>query len=155
MSPTQRLGTGFRQPEMQHLALRDQVLDCTCNVFDGDLWIDAVLVYEVDPIGAPPLQHRLDGPANVLGATIQATHHATSIGIDVPTEFRRVNDFVADRGESFTEDSFDFKWAIRFCRVKKRNAMLMSGACKRDHVGAIWMGRVEGSGEVLTPETYA
>src|SRR4051794_6815911 len=87
MSTTQGLGSWFRQSEMQYLALGDQVLDCACNVFDGNLRINAVLVDEVDPIGAPPLQHGVDGPANVLGAAIQATHPATSIGINVPAEF--------------------------------------------------------------------
>ena len=47
-----RLRSGFRQPEVQHLARVDEFLDRTGDLFDGNVRVDPVLVVEVDSISA-------------------------------------------------------------------------------------------------------
>src|SRR4051794_2975271 len=44
----------LRHPEVPHLAGLDQLLDGAGDVFDRDVRIDAVLVEQVDPVGAEP-----------------------------------------------------------------------------------------------------
>jgi hypothetical protein len=46
----------FRKPEALHLARLDQVLDGSCHVFDRNLWIDAMLIEQVDAVGLEALQ---------------------------------------------------------------------------------------------------
>src|ERR1700749_2348876 len=110
---------------MQPLPLRDQILHRACHVLDRNLWIDTVLVDEVDPISPPPLQHGVNGPADVLGPTVEATHHSTRIRIDVPTELRRVDHLVANWGERFAENAFYLKGAVGFGGVEQGHTMLM------------------------------
>jgi hypothetical protein len=56
---------------MQNLALRHQVLDRPCYVFDRHLRIDPVLVEQIYAIGAQTLEHALDGELNVLRPAIE------------------------------------------------------------------------------------
>ena len=60
MRPAQRLQAHFGQAPMQDLALRHQVLDRAGDVLDRDLRVDAVLVEQVDAVGAQALEHAVD-----------------------------------------------------------------------------------------------
>jgi hypothetical protein len=51
---TDGLHSCFGEAEVSDLALLDQVLDGAGDGFDRDLGVDAVLVEEVDPVGAKP-----------------------------------------------------------------------------------------------------
>ena len=51
------------QAPVQDLALRHQVLDRAGDVLDRDLGVDAVLVEEIDAVGAEALEHALDDAA--------------------------------------------------------------------------------------------
>jgi hypothetical protein len=68
---TDGVGTGLGQPELQHLPSLDEVFDGSGDVFDRDLGVDAVLVEQVDVVGAQPSQRALDGLGEVLGAAIE------------------------------------------------------------------------------------
>jgi hypothetical protein len=80
----ERFRTGFGKAEMQHLSLRDQILDRAGHVFDRDCRVDAVLVEEIDPVGPQPLQHAVNRRAYVLGAAIEATLRPVSGSMSQP-----------------------------------------------------------------------
>ena len=56
MGATERPDAGFRHAEVLDLALRDQLLDCPGDVLDRHVWIDSMLVEEVDGFDAQPLE---------------------------------------------------------------------------------------------------
>lgn len=53
-------------------AFRHQVLDRACHVFDRHCRVDAVLVEEIDAVGAQALQHALDHNLDVVRTAVQA-----------------------------------------------------------------------------------
>ena len=48
--------SSLRHSEVLHFALRNELLHGAGDVFDWHLWIDAVLVKEIDDIGPEPFQ---------------------------------------------------------------------------------------------------
>src|SRR2546426_6587193 len=84
--------------EVQHLALRNQVLDCSGHILDGDLWIDTMLVVEIDAVGLEALQRALDHLLDVIRPAVDAT------GLDVKAELRGDADAVAEGRERFTDE---------------------------------------------------
>ena len=48
MGPSDRGGGGFRQAEVLHFALLDQILDGSGDLLDRDIRVDAVLVVQID-----------------------------------------------------------------------------------------------------------
>ena len=64
------VGAGFGQAEVQHLALGDQLGDRARGLLDRRARVDAVLVVQVDVVGAEAAQRPLDGGADVGGAAV-------------------------------------------------------------------------------------
>ena len=65
---------------MQHLALGDQVGDRPGGLLDRRVRVDAVLVVQVDVVGAETLQGALDGGLHVRGAAVDHTGAAAGVG---------------------------------------------------------------------------
>ena len=57
----------FRETEVQHLALSDQLLDRAGDVLDRHVRIDAMLVEQIDAVGAETLERCLDDLAICSG----------------------------------------------------------------------------------------
>jgi hypothetical protein len=71
VSAADRGETGLRQPDVAHFARGDELRQGADGVLDGRLRIDAVLVVQIDVIGAQPLQGTFDGDADVRRATVE------------------------------------------------------------------------------------
>lgn len=65
MGPANGLHTRLGEAEVAHLARFHQVLDGAGNLFDGHGWIDAMLIEQVDMIGAQAAQTPLDGGTDI------------------------------------------------------------------------------------------
>src|SRR3546814_5619336 len=61
------LRTGLGQPEVPNLALGDEVFHRAGHVLDRHVGIDAVLVEQVDDVGAQALERRLGNGADEIG----------------------------------------------------------------------------------------
>src|SRR6266567_4961262 len=48
---TNGICSGLRKAEARDLAGLNQILDCARNILDGHVWINAVLVEEIDDVG--------------------------------------------------------------------------------------------------------
>src|SRR6266542_747942 len=66
MRPADRLDASLRESEVPDLPLRDQLLHRAGDVLDRHVRVDAVLVEQVDRVGAEPLQRSLDAAADRL-----------------------------------------------------------------------------------------
>ena len=63
-----RVDAGLGHPEVVDLAGLDELLDGAGDVLDGDVRVDAVLVEQVDGVGAQAPQGAVDGGADVVRA---------------------------------------------------------------------------------------
>src|SRR5208337_3181986 len=73
MRPADGRGRRLAQAEVTHLPLPDQLRHGADGLFDGDVWIDAVLVVEVDGIDAQPPERAFAGLAHVFRAAVYAS----------------------------------------------------------------------------------
>jgi hypothetical protein len=62
---------GLRQADVANLALLDQLGEGAHGVLDRRVRVDAVLVVQVDVVGAEPSQRALDSDADVGGAAVE------------------------------------------------------------------------------------
>src|SRR3984893_7874817 len=67
---TDRLRSCFRQAEVLHLTLLDELLHRSRHFFDRHVQIDTMLVKQIDRIPFEPLERRLRDLLDVLRATI-------------------------------------------------------------------------------------
>jgi hypothetical protein len=56
---------GFGEPEVQHLAVGDQLRDRSGGLLDRRVRVDAVLVVQVDVVSTKPFQGPFDGCLDV------------------------------------------------------------------------------------------
>src|SRR5207249_8851157 len=57
---TDGLHSCFRHAEVLHLALPNQFLDRSGHILDRHVWVNPVLIVEIDHIGPEPFQRALD-----------------------------------------------------------------------------------------------
>jgi hypothetical protein len=77
---TDRLHSCFRKAEVLDLTLLNQFLYRSCHVFDWHVWINPVLIEQVDCLNLEPFDRALDGLLDVLRSAIQARHTRSRIG---------------------------------------------------------------------------
>ena len=130
-------GGGFGEAEMLHLAGGDEGFDGAGDVFDGDLGIDAVLVEEVDAVGAEAGQHGVGDADDVVGAAVEAGGAGAGLRIDVEAEFGGDDDVVADGGEGGADEVFVGPGAVGFGGVEEGDAEVVRAADDADGVGAV------------------
>ena len=96
IEPRARLG----EPEIAHLALRDQLLHGAGDVLHRHLGIDAVLVEEVDTVGPQPPEAALDGAPDLVRLAVDAAAMHARLRVDVPAELGGDLHLVAHRREA-------------------------------------------------------
>src|SRR5439155_21649535 len=131
---TYRLHAGFRKPEVLDLTLVNQVLHCSCDVFDGHIRVNTVLIEEVDRVNLErlePLERSFGDLLDVRWPTVQAPLPA---GFEFEPELCRDHHLIAQRGERFAYELFIGERAIGFCRVEERHAAFDGRANQRDHL---------------------
>ena len=119
VSAADRLRAGFREPEMLDLALANQVLHRTRDVFDRNVRVDAMLVEQVDAIRPKSLQRRVGDGANLRRMAVEPRHLAV---LDVEAELGGDRDLIADGLERFADDILIGIRAVHFGRIEERHA---------------------------------
>src|SRR5208283_2019186 len=82
------LRASLRQAEVLHLSYLNQVLHCSCYIFDRHLGIDSVLIEQVDRIDPKPLHRALHALLDVVGTTVE-TGGRSAMAIQCKPELRR------------------------------------------------------------------
>ena len=107
---------------MLDLALLDQLPDRSGHVLDRDGRIDAVLVEEVDVVGAEPTQRPLDGALDRVGATVEpASRRVTG---EIEAELACDHDLIAQRFECLADELFVRVRAIDLGGVEEGDTLL-------------------------------
>ena len=144
-----RLHAGLGQAEVADLALVDEVLDGAGDVLDRDVRVDAVLVEQVDRVGAQSLQRALDAAADRLGAAVERARSDRTLQVE--PELRRDHDLVADRLERLADELLVGERAVDLRGVEEGDAAVDGGADQRDHLLLV-RGRTEGVAHAHAPE---
>src|SRR4029450_1664458 len=98
-----RLHASLRQPEVPDLPRLNELFDCSSDILDRDVWIDAVLVQEIDSIGVEPLERGLADRFDVFRPTAQA---ALPSRLERGAELRRNHYAVSERRKRRTDNPF-------------------------------------------------
>ena len=116
---------------MADLARLDELLDGAGHVLDRHVGVDAVLVEQVDDVGAQPPQRAVDRGADVLGPAADAA--LVAVVVEGEAELRRDDDLVADRRESLPDDLLVLERSVDLGRVEERDAVVDRLAQEGDH----------------------
>jgi hypothetical protein len=86
MRATKSVRSHLAKTPMQNLALRHEVLDCSGDIFNGNLRVYAVLIEKIDSIRPETLEHSLDGSLDVVRFTVEPHLESARVRVYVPTE---------------------------------------------------------------------
>jgi hypothetical protein len=113
----------FRHSEVPHLSLLNELFHRASDVLDGYIWVDSVLIEEVDCVGLQPPQRRVGNFADVLRAAVRAAAPRSVRG-DVEAEFCRDHHLIANGSERLTDEFLICERAVGFRRVEKGDAAI-------------------------------
>ena len=115
-----RVHPGLGQPDVAHLALRDQLRDRADGVLDRRVRVDAVLVVQIDVVGAEAAQRTLDRGADVGRAAVQVAWAAA--GVRDHAELRGQHHLVAAALERLADEFLVGVRAVDLGGVDERDA---------------------------------
>lgn len=95
---------------MAHLAFGDQFGQRADGLLDGRVRVDAVLVVEVDVVGAEPLERAFDRGLHVAGAAVDDAGAAVGVGDE--TELGRHDDVLASALDGLADDFLAVEGAV-------------------------------------------
>lgn len=107
---------GFRQPGKSYLALSDQIPDRAGHVLDRYSAIDAVLIKQIDKLGAKPAQAALHRLTDMRGP---AVHADDLIAIETRAKLRGDHYLMAPALERSAQQLFVGKGAVVLRRVEE------------------------------------
>src|SRR6185369_17947789 len=116
----------LREAEVLDLALGDQLLHGTGDIFDRYVRVDPVLIKKVDRLDAQPLQCRISHLADMLGTGVETV--ARAVRIDTEAELGRDHHLVAERRECLAEQRLVRKGSVSLSRVEQSHTSLDGGA---------------------------
>ncbi len=119
---------------MLDLALLNQVLYGTSNVFDWHVGINAVLIEQVDYIGFEALERGLGDLLDVLRTAVQAAPTRSAIGIRFEPEFGGDHHLVTKWSQRFAHEFFVGERTVNFGGVEERYAAFDGRPNQRDHL---------------------
>ncbi len=155
MGAAQRLRSHLREAPVQDLALRHQLLDGAGDVFDRDLRVDAMLIEEIDAVGAKTLEHALDRELDVVRAAVEARAPRARLRIDVPAELGGDDHLVPEGRDAFAQDPLDLMRAVGLGGVEERDTAVEGRPDDVEHLGPARDRRLIGAGHVLDAEADA
>jgi hypothetical protein len=123
----------FGKSEVLHFALLNQILHRPGYVFDRNVWIDTVLIEQVDNVGPEAFERGIGDLLDVFWATIESTPTLSTIGVRLEAEFRGDHHLIPKRGQCFAHKFFVAEGTINFSGIEEVDAAFDSGANQRNH----------------------
>jgi hypothetical protein len=111
------------EAEVENFALLDEIADRPGHLLDRYLRIDAVLIEQIDAVGAKALQRAFDGDADVRRAAVHRADAAN--GVRDKPELARDTHLVAEWGERLAHKLFVRIWAVDLGCIEEGDAVLM------------------------------
>src|SRR2546426_11879653 len=115
---------------MLHLTLPNQVLDCSRDVFDRDVRVDAMLIIEIDDVGPESFQRTIDALLDPLGATVL---HLLPAAVNSDPELRGDHHLPAQWSQRLTDEFLVRVGSVNFGGIEECDAAFHGRANERDH----------------------
>src|SRR3989475_177263 len=116
--------------EALHLAWPNQFLDRPRHVFDRHVWVNTVLIIEIDHIGPEPFQRTLDALLDALGPAVL---HLLPAVIKSDPELRGDHYLSAEWSQRLTDELFVAVRTVNFGGIEECDAAFDGRADERDH----------------------
>ena len=116
------LRCSFREPEVTHLALLDQLRHRAHGVLDRGVRIDAMLIVEINHLDAETAQARLAALPDVLGLAVDAAI-APVLAADV-AELGGEDHLIAPAADGASDELLVAAHTVHVGRVEKRDAQI-------------------------------
>jgi hypothetical protein len=107
----------LRQAEVLDLAGPNQILDGSHHVFDGHVWVNPMLIIQIDGLKPETLERGLGDLLDVLWPAIQT--YRTSIRIELVPEFGGDHHLPAERRQRFTQEFFVGEGTVDFSSIEE------------------------------------
>jgi hypothetical protein len=125
---TNRLDAGFGEAEVPDLALLNEVLHGSGDIFNRHVGVDAVLIEEVDDIGLKSFQRGLGDLADVLRLAIDSSQWPLGFGIDFESELGGDHDLITEGNEGLADQFLVGERAVSFGGIEECDTSFESGA---------------------------
>jgi hypothetical protein len=122
MCATDSLHACFRKAEVLDLTLLNQVLHRSCYILDRHVWVNPVLIVQIDHVGLEALERSLDRFLDVLRPAIQGIPLASILRIRSPAELGGNDHPIAEWSKSLAYEFFVREWTVDFGRIEKCDA---------------------------------
>src|SRR5919202_560171 len=117
------------------------------HLFDRHVWVNPVLIEQVNRLGPEPLERILDRLLDVLGAAIQAP-----LAGEIETEFGGDHHLFSNGSQGFTDQLLVCEWAVHLGGVEEGDAAL-DGRADQSNRLLLVCGRAEGMAQSHTAES--
>ncbi len=123
MRTADRLYARFGKADRANFAFIDQVLHRADYILDGNVWIDAMLIKEINCFNTEALQRSFGHGTDIFGAAVHTNRFAV---FNLEAEFRGNGYFIAESLERLAQELFIFIGAINFSRIEECDAQIKS-----------------------------
>jgi len=110
------------------LALLNQFIDRACYILNRHIWVNAMLIDQVNCLDLESLERPLNGLLDMLRLTVKTTRLRRKIEPELCGDHH----LITERGEGFAHEFFVGERAIDFGGIKERDAMF-------DWLSRIWL----------------
>jgi hypothetical protein len=128
--PSDRLGGGLGDPEVENLSLLDHLTHRPPGLLDRDRRIDAVLVVEIDVVDPEPLKRGVATQPDVFRSSVHPD--PTAVRAALVPELRRQDDLVAMAFDRATDEHLVGERAVHVGGVQEVHPDLESPVDRRD-----------------------
>jgi hypothetical protein len=112
----------------------DEISYRTCNLFNGHVRIDAMLIEEVDRFDAEPLQRAFYSLPDVVGPAAQTLRLGVRLRTKVEAKLGCDHDAVSQRGKRLTHEFLVHKRAVHLRRVEEGDAPFYRVSYQSNHL---------------------
>src|SRR5450631_4900185 len=130
MSAANAFNARLRHTEMSDLSLSDEVLHGAGHIFNRHIRVHAMLIEQINPVSLEALQRAVSDSPDPFRRAIQ-TFGRNSV---LEAEFRRDDDFVANRCQRLADEFFVRKRTVCFGRIEQGHAAVK---CCTDYLDSL------------------
>src|SRR5262249_11462262 len=112
MRATDRLRSRFGKAEMPDLALLNQFLHRSGDVFDWGVRVNTMLIEKIDGLDPEPLERGFGDLLYMLRPAVESYPTRLSVGLEFESELGGDHDLPTDGSQRLAHEFFVYEWAV-------------------------------------------